>query len=272
MKENSNEEKKRLFFGIEVFAPWPLKLPSGRILDESHRHMTLCFLGNVNFSKLAPLVTTSFPKPSFEVGKVGIFDKTLFLPENHPHVASWHVKWLDDATPLIAYQKECTRWLNLQGFSLEKKDEFLPHVTICRSPFDQKKWEKAFMKLPMMVKDIHLYESIGNLKYLPIWSHSLKAPFEEIEHTADIAFKIYGETILELYTHAEAALAFKFPPILDFLPDIKNVKALDDIVMALNQTILRADSEIGCPFKAVSFHGDFKEFEQVLQWEMIVDV
>ena len=264
----NNEEKKRLFFGMEVFAPWPLKFPSGRVLDESHRHMTLAFLGNVNFSNLK----TSFPKPSFKVGKVGFFDKTLFLPEKHPHVVSWHVKWLDDVALLTAYKNECFSWLKCQGFSLQEQEEFLPHVTICRSPFDQKKWEKAFITLPMMVKDIHLYESVGKLKYLPIWSYSLKAPFVEIEHTADIAFHVYGENILELYTHAIAALAFKFPHIIYFLPDEKNINSVDDIVMSLNQTICRTDSRIGCPFKAVSFHGNFIEIEKILKWEMIVDV
>ena len=29
------EEIKRLFFGIEVHAPWPYLLPKGRILDHS---------------------------------------------------------------------------------------------------------------------------------------------------------------------------------------------------------------------------------------------
>jgi len=52
---------------------------------------------------------------------------------------------------------------------------------------------------------------------------------------------------------------FDFTPISD----------LNEIVYALNAMIARADSEIGCPFKAVSFHGTEN---QTNEWEMIVDV
>lgn len=267
MKEN----KRRLFLGMEVFAPWQLPFPQARLLDEVHRHMTLVFIGDVHFSKLENLLI-SFPKPSFKVGKVGFFDKTLFLPEKHPSVVSWHVNWIDDSNELLAFQKECSHWLKSQGFQVHTKEEFLPHVTLCRSPFDQKKWEQAFTKIPVIVKDIHLYESLGDLKYVPVWTHRLKSPFEEMSHTADLGFKILSENILELFHHAEAALAFKFPAILNFLSDEKKFNGVEDMIIALNQLISRVDSEIGCPFKAISFHGSIKEVNQILEWEMIVDV
>jgi len=37
--------------------------------------------------------------------------------------------------------------------------------------------------------------------------------------------------------------------------------------------VAQADQEIGAPFKAVSFHGNIvKKNNQLLEWEMIVDV
>lgn len=272
MNENNKVETKRVFFGFEVLAPFREEnMPrSGRLLDPLHRHLTFEFLGNVETSKIDKILN-DFPKPTFKIGKAGFFDKILLLPKKHPHVVSWHIEWLDDDESLINYQKECSNWFYSQGFN-SKKDEFLPHVTICREPFNTIEWEKNFTSIPMIIKDLHLYESIGGLQYVPIWSFPMIAPFEEMDHTADIAFKISGKNMSELYAHAQTALAFIFPPILKFI-NKKNITSLEDIVMALNQIVSRADGEIGCPFKAVSFHGKIKEVNnQILEWEMIVDV
>jgi len=264
--------QKRLFFGMEVTAPWPAKLPHGRLLDEAHRHMTLAFLGDIDFSKLSPLLN-DFPLPPFQIGLVGLFDQCLFLPKRHPHVVAWHIHWLDDASPMSAYQKTCAEWLQERSFDPHVRGEFLPHVTICRAPFDEKKWRKAFTPLPVIIQSIHLYESIGKLQYVPIWSHDLRSPFEEIEHTADVAFKILGENFQQLHHHAEIALAFKFPELLPYLSEAKKEEDIDDIIIALNRIVTQADSEIGCPFKAVSFHGGVTQKpDNTLEWEMIIDV
>ena len=42
--------------------------------------------------------------------------------------------------------------------------------------------------------------------------------------------------------------------------------------MTDSQDPAKADIALGIPFKAVSFHGKVEEKEDVLHWEMIVDV
>jgi RNA 2',3'-cyclic 3'-phosphodiesterase len=110
------------------------------------------------------------------------------------------------------------------------------------------------------------------LEYQSLWEIPLLSPFEEFEHTADIAFLVRGTTPQELHRNAQLALAFKFPKILPFFSK-RLQDTLDEIIIALNEMVGKADAECGCPFKAVSFHGQIKaEEENLLHWEMIVDV
>lgn len=236
----------RLFFGMEVVSAWPENFPSGRILLENHRHLTLAFLGESNMPDVR-----SFPKPPFSIGLSGYFDQCLCLS----HVIAWHIHWLEEG--VVAYQQELASWLHL-------KQDFLSHVTLSRKPYVEKEWKEHFMPLPLYVKNINLYESMGYSQYKTLWQYPLLAPFEEIEHTADIGFIIRGNH----YLHAQLALAFHFPPLVRYF-DVSPKTDLDEIVPALNAIIARADSEIGCPFKAVSFHGTISQNQE---WEMIVDV
>lgn len=262
---------KRLFFGIEVKAPWPSKFPVGRILEEEHRHLTLAFLGHIDYSQLLE-VFASFPAPSFKVGFVGKFDQCLFLPPKHPRVVAWHIAWFEENSAFTRFYDALTHWLQKSGFSLDLHHDFTPHLTISRSPFNKKAWRKTFTPLPCLLKDIHLYESLGHSKYQSLWSYPLFPPFEEIDHTADIAFHVYGETLDQLFQNAQVALAFTFPLFLDFFSQKKGFTSLEEIVIGLNNVVSYADKEIGCPFKAVSFHGQIKKIDHALQWEMIIDV
>lgn len=266
-----NNNVKRLFFALEVLAPWPAKLPHGRIMDDSHRHMTLAFLGSTDYRKLQESLKR-FPYPPFRIGFAGKFNEPLFLPPRHPHVAAWHVQWLEDAMSLDLYQKSLTEWLVHEGFNPDIRDHFLPHVTICRSPFNPREWGKAFTVLPMMTANLHLYESMGSLQYIPRWTCPIKPPFVEFEHTADIAYKVYGENLEQIKLHAAAALAFKCPEILTC--DLETpVESIEDVIIKLNECVAYVDQRIGCPYKAVSFHGDIEEEEEgIMSWEMIVDV
>lgn len=268
----NKENEKRLFFGIEVSAQWPSKMPQGRILDPAHRHMTLAFLGLADYPKLQKHLST-FPKPSFNCGLVGKFNECLFLPPRHPHVVAWNASWGEDAAALVAFQKTLISWLQEGGFNPDTRhEEWLPHVTICRSPFNYKQWRRSFSELPFIAKDIHLFESMGNLKYMPVWSYPLKSPFEEIEHTADLAFRIFGENLAQIHSHATYALAFKFPSLLPFISFPFESHDLDDVIITLNDIIAKADAKIGCPIKAISFHGEIKKEDNLLMWEMIIDV
>jgi hypothetical protein len=76
----------------------------------------------------------------------------------------------------------------------------------------------------------------------------------------------------ELHCHAQLALAFKFPPLVNFFTSDWS-DSFAQMIFSLNALIGSADAELGCPFKAVSYHGQAKpDAQKILHWEMIVDV
>lgn len=232
--------------------------------------MTLAFLGAVSLADLQKVLPAT-PLPAFRFAPVGKIKRILFLPEKHPHVVAGEIEWLTYGEEVDAYQNALVRFLKEQGYPTDER-KFFAHVTIAREPFVQKEWQDLQEEIPLIFSAVHLYASVGNLTYEPRWSHKLLLPFEELEHTADIAFRIQAENLTQLHIHAQMALAFKFPPLLPYL-SLTEKNSLDDIVIALNDLVSRADAEIGTPFKAVSFHGTLKRMAaHTLQWEMIVDV
>lgn len=264
------KEEKRVFFGCGVVSPWPSHYPKADVIDPASRHMTLAFLGNTSYPELYRHLA-DFPKPSFKVGPVGFFDHCLFLPEAHPRVVAWHMQNYEKADDFNRYQREIADWLIGHGYDVDRRP-FLSHVTIARRPHYIKDWKKEFVPLPAMVEGIHLYESVGNLTYQPLWSYPLLPAFEEIDHTADIAFLIRAESLSSLHLHAQIALAFKYPLLLQYNLGTSLHEELNEIIISLNQLITQADSEEGCPLKAVSFHGEVEQENGIYQWEMIVDV
>lgn len=268
---SEHTDKKRLFFGVEVHGLWPSALPKGRYLDEAHRHLTLAFLGDIPYEAFHK-IADQIPPPPMRVGSVGYFNECLVLPPRHPHVVAWQTHWWDGNPQLHDYQSSLSKWLSSHHYEMDERP-WKPHVTICRSPFNPKEWLKAFKPLPFYSSSIHLYESKGNLSYVPIKSFSILPPFEEIEHTADMAFLVRGENVREIYHHAFGALTFKVPELMDFYASGYPVDSLDDVIMLLNSSICKADAAVGCPLKAVSFHGQISVLpDSLLQWEMIVDV
>lgn len=264
------KDLKRLFFALELEAAWPHPLPEGRLLKEEERHVTLAFLGNQSFSQLQKALM-DFPLKGPVPGLAGICTKLLFLPKRFPHVVAGHVEWIDPIALQNIYQ-ETSSWLARHNYPLDPR-EYHPHVTIARKPFRIRSWKDAFSPFPLIAKAINLYESVGNLQYQPVWRFPLIPPLEEIEHTADIGFKVRGKDIHQLFQHAQIALSFKFPELLRFMSEGQQLENLDDLIIQLNGIVSRADSEVGCPFKAISFHGNIKQDEgNGLIWEMIVDV
>lgn len=270
MTKASTSDTRRLFFGAQVEAPWPTDLPTGRLVAEGGRHLTLAFLGDTVWSALEGKLS-SLPQPSFQVGPVGFFKECLFLPPRHPRVVAWEVEWLANPSLLLTFQGELAMWLRKEGYPVDER-EFLSHITIARQPFHEREWRQAFHTLPVAIMGLHLYESTGNLVYSPVWSWKMAPPFHEIEHTADVAFVIRGESMAQLQLHAQIALSFKFPPLLAYFDRLSTGSTLPEIVVQLNELIAFADAEQGCPFKAVSFCGDLEEENGVFLWEMIVDV
>ncbi|MCB1106959.1 MAG: hypothetical protein KDK76_02560 [Chlamydiia bacterium] len=262
-------DEKRLFLGFEVHAPWPENLPDARTLKASHRHLTLVFIGNTSYKKIRSLIP-KMPKPPFRVGPVALSDACLCLPHRDPSVVTWHVDPFG-ADLLNEYQKEVSDFFQSEGYEMDKR-KFLKHITLGRSPFNEKEWKKEFVPLPLYFHHLHLYESFKGLRYEPIWTHDLFPPFEEIEHVADLAFKVYGESLQQIFWNAQIALAFKCSDLLPFLDPGYEVRTIEEGIIRLNEITTEGDKKVGTPFKAVSFHGEVMENKGILTWEMIVDV
>lgn len=260
----------RLFFGIDLETPWPEDWPRGRVLEEADRHLTLAFLGEVEGAAVERLVD-QHPVPSCLFAPTGWFDRCVFLPNDQTaRVAAWHLAW-DDPT-ISLFQKTLLKWLLDFGFLVSQKP-WLSHVTVCRNPVDLKAWAQMFEPLPCYAKAFHLFQSLGSSHYRSLCSKPFLAPFQEIEHTADMAFLVKGTDLFSLYDHAVLALSFKCPPFFRSIKKPLALSSLEDVVIALNGDLSRADRAVGCPFKAVSFHGEIKPLNHpLIEWEMIVDV
>ncbi len=265
-------ETKRLFFGMEVVSLWPEACPAGRILLEADRHLTLVFLGDNHLPSLLARLE-QFPDPGFQIGIAALFDRPVFLPRQGPHTAGWHVRFLEQKKLFIDFQNRLIDWLKEQGLNpRENHNGFLPHVTIAREPFAIAEWEKDFAKRPLFLKNIHLCESLGSSRYQVCWSYPILAPFEAIEHTADLAFVIRGHNFDQLYLHAALALSFEFLPLIQYVEPL-SADGIDEVVMRLNELIARVDENEGCSFKAVSLHSQMRQRAvSIMEWEMIVDV
>lgn len=258
---------KRLFFAVNIEAPWPDEWPHGRVLAEEDRHETLAFLGDVEGKKI-PELLDGCPTPSSLLAPSGRFDKCLLLPEQDPRLAAWHLTWNGPIIP--TFQKTLAEWLKSHNIPLSSKP-WLSHVTLSRAPLDKKAWLQSFEPLPCYAKAFHLFESLGHSKYHSLWSKPFHPPFKEMSHTADMSFFVYGKDLSSLYDNAALALCFKYPPF--FQTEKRSFSSLEDVIMALNRDLSIVDAQMGCPFKAVSFHGEIqKANDQLISWEMIVDV
>jgi 2'-5' RNA ligase len=272
MNEQTEQDEKRLFFGLEIAAPWPEKLPTGRVIDASDRHVTVAFLGKASLSKVLESLP-GMPQPDFSIGPAGIFDQCLFFPKRHPRCAAWNIHWLSQGDGFARFYAVFTEWLENEALFQRERRPFCAHVTISRAPFKERSWERAFKPIPVITKALHLYESLGHSTYRSCWNYPFQSAFEEIEHTADIAFLVRGQNLQELYLHAKLALAFTFPELVHYFSVDTKVNSLEEAITKLNHLVAEADAEKGCPFKAVSFHGEVTQTSQnTFEWEMIVDV
>lgn len=120
---------------------------------------------------------------------------------------------------------------------------------------------------PFSANTLHLLEDDSST-----WSLHFPPAFEEIDHTADIAFIVRGEELKQLHYHALVALSFYEPQLIPLIPIPRSSADLDTIIMHLNTLISKIDAQSGCSFKAVSFHGSIMETQGILEWEMIIDV
>jgi len=261
----------RLFFGLEVHAPWPDQLPHGRLLAPEMRHITLAFLGEIDETSLLPHLNT-VPNLPKKLGWSGHFTSVDFFPHRHPNVVAWCMEWRVEQKSLLDYQQQLSSYVKELGFTLKEGHSFKPHVTLCRSPFKENEWRQAFQPLPFYTGALHLYRSLGHSTYEPIWTRPVHPPFIEVEHTADIAFQIYGSNSEELFRNAQLALAFKAPSLLEEPDPPFPINTWESTIKGLNWQIGELDQKEGTPFKAVSYHGNIETKDGLLTWEMIVDV
>lgn len=265
-----DKDSGRFFIAFDVQAPWPKKLPAGRILEPDHRHLTLAFLGQHSRVQVLEQMQ-DFPTPPFSVAPVGVFDKLLLLPHHHPRVAAWHAHWPQFSPVLETYHRQCRDFLLDQNYKLDLRP-LKPHVTLARKPFSPRQWREAFCPLPFYVSSLNLYESLGHCRYQSAWELPFLPPFQEMEHTADLAFQVLGRNPSEILAAAQTALSFSFPEMTPFIAPLPDPLSLDDVILALNEWITRVDIAIGSPCKAVTYSGTLKTNPSHLSWEMIVDV
>lgn len=251
-------ENERLFFAAEITAAWPQVLPKGRLISPEFRHMTLSFLGMTDRKALMDKID-EVPLPSWRLPPCGVFEKWIFLPLETPRVVAASPAFLEGEKELLDYQKKLS------------SSSFLPHVSVSRDPFDKEAWERFPCQIPFFIRGIALYKSLGHSNYQLLWGHESPAPFEEIEHTADIAYKIRGENYAQLALHAVLALSFSFPAFLKYLKTIPAAGSVQDIIAFLNRWIAEIDISEGIGLKAVSYHATIEK-NDLLEWTMIVDV
>lgn len=270
------EEKKRVFFALQAVAPWSSDEPEGRVLLPAERHMTLSFLGNTAWRAIQQLLAR-LPAAPFTVAPIGLCDACLFLPNpSHPKLVCWHIA-APEMERIKQWQKILCKILFSLRIAIEQRHSFMPHVTLCRAPCDFTAWKSSFQQLPLYFPALHLYQSMGALRYTPLWSQQLLLPFEQIDHTADMAFIVRGETLESIAQNALIALAFQLPEILTHSVPFQRMNSLEDVIFFLNEAITKTDIAIGTPFKAVSQHGYLEKKtaqnkKNFWQWEMIIDV
>ena len=182
----AQEDEKCLFLGVHVVGSWPRSFPPARLIEEEMRHITLAFFGVTSYSRLSSLLP-SMPKPPFPVGLGGMGDYIEFFS----HVVATHVTWFEETHLFLEYYTLVQAWLNAHGYPTDTRP-YNPHITLARQPFSFHDWKQIISPIPFYATGIHLYESLGHSHYKPLWEIPLPAPFEEIEHTADIAFLVRG--------------------------------------------------------------------------------
>lgn len=268
------EAGRRVFFGIEALGPWSSEIPKGRLIPLEGRHLTLAFLGFVKDERIGRLMSY-IPKPPWTIGLIAEAKAPILLPPKRPRCLAWQIDVLESKDKFETYQKDLSEFLAKEKLLPENETarSFLPHITLTRSPFDVQEWIQSFKKQYITLSGMHLYESLGQSTYRPIHSWPVLLPFEELDHTADIAFLLRADSIRTLALHAFCALAAKCPSIINSPFAHQTITSLDELIEKLNQAIAHLDIHEGSPFKAVSYHGELVERENgIMEWEMIVDV
>jgi 2'-5' RNA ligase len=262
---------KRLFFAFKVEAPFYEKIYPARHLDKEDIHVTIVFIGNWPIEKYQE-IKKNIPLSPFSFAPSAIGDKLLLLPFDNPSCMTMHLTLRDEEKKKLE-DFRCILINYIASFDIQiELRPLLLHTTLARKPFDASIWLKHFKKVPILLTKFCLYESVGQLKYNILWEQNLMRPFEEVDHTAGIAFAIYGHCIQDLYINAQMALSFLNPDFTQFI-NYKKIDSLEKIIHELNKTISLVNIEQRCPIKAISMHGNIEKTEKnLLKWLMIADI
>jgi 2'-5' RNA ligase len=195
----------RLFLALKVRAPWPKESFKGKMIQEEFRHITLAFLGQTNEETYLELIKDlkKVKLPPFAL--FGYFDHFLPLPKSSPRLLSWHATFSYDEKEIYAFAEEMKLFFKERGLLKKEDKAWLPHVSICRKPFDFLSWKKSFKPLPFYATDLCLYEAIGNLKYREVLKRPLLTPFS-FANEKEVHIK--AKTHEELYLHTLSAMSF----------------------------------------------------------------
>ena len=78
---------------------------------------------------------------------------------------------------------------------------------------------------------------------------------------------------MDLLYNSFTALSFKATDFINYHKMLKKPSSIDDIIINLNEIITHCEiDEKTLPFKAVSFHQNLTKKNNLLNWEMIIDV
>lgn len=207
---------KRVFFAYRIEAPWPGELPGGRLLAAEDRHATVAFLGDVDYAAVEA-VRDGIPQLPCTLAPVGVFDETLLLPPRRPRVVAWHVDWWTLAEAVAEHVAATQQYLVSKSLLRPENRPWLPHVTLCRNPRSLDEWQAAFKPRPLIATGCYLYESIGKLRYRPLWGAEFLKPFTRCDEEGKVVFLVKGASKEELYLHARIARAFHLPKLISAL-------------------------------------------------------
>lgn len=207
---------KRLFLGFEVDAPWFKNMPKGRMVAPESRHLTLAFLGEIDCGKRLKHLE-HMPVFPCKVGAAGICKELIYLPVKKPNAVALSFKWLTQEELVLRFQQELTVWLQTFGYLASSGESvFLPHVTLARRPFQTREWTEIFYPLPMITTHLHLYESVGQLCYKPIWSKRVLQPISRmvLPQNTCTAFHLMANSYKDLWIHAWLGVSFIYPQVI----------------------------------------------------------
>lgn len=260
----------RCFVAFSVSGPWPdwdLQKP----LLPPFRHLTLAFLGQRD--RVQVLQQAQAWRPSLQVAPLLAADRWSLLPDRNPHVLALSTPLATQQMQVQQVRRNCCQAFGLQlpiphDGEQEGSWDWHPHVTVSRDP----KVIPSWAPLPLVCGDLHLYESLPDRVYRPIYSWAVAPAFEEFEHPADRAYRCRGSSWAELCLSLLWALAQEVPSLVVQAPRCNDVRSHAEAVALLNQILSEADASGPIPWKAVTFHGSIHQQTLPWIWEVVIDV